>query len=262
MKKTSKILLIVLAVIILIFLIGFSRLGYLSGVAKVFGWDKPRDLGISFTESDLNIAIEKSGAEYGILDSATPDSESIQFVGSHVVNTAWNSAEMTALLNDRPWKNWPISSVQLKINKDNTIEMSGVFTTEKLRGYGAGIGVPSEVLAKLYLLPAKAPFYLKGSGSLSQNSIASFDISSAEMGRVSIPTSVLLSFNDNNIVSSTYAEDVVDELAKYSGKKGYIVDFINSKLAWVNGFFAKKAVVLDEKINFEGSIPDTELSTR
>lgn len=260
MKTSKKVGLGILIVIILVPVIFFALAGYIPGLSALFGATKPRDLGVKYTEEDKNSAITKSGATYDTLDASTSDDMSIQFSGSHETATSWNSAEMTALLNDRPWKYWPISDVQLKINPDNTVEMSGVVNAEKLRGYGAGIGVPQAVIDRVSLLPASAAFYLKGSGSLSENQVASFDITSAQLGRLSIPTGVLLSYQ--RVIDHAYAEDVVSELNKYSGKKGAIVDFINEKLGWVSGFFAKKAIFSDENLEFEGSIPDKELTTR
>ncbi len=260
MKTSTKVWLVILAVIILVPVIFFALAGYIPGLSALFGATKPRDLGVTYTEEDKNSAIKKSGATYGELPSSTSDGSSIQFVGSHEINTSWSSAEMTALLNDRPWKYWPISDVQLRINSDNTVEMSGVVSAEKLRGYGAGIGVPGAVIDRVSLLPAEAAFYLKGSGSLSDNKVASFDISNAQLGRLSIPTSVLLSYQ--KIIDHAYAEDVVSELSKYSGKKGAIVDFINGRLSWVSGFFAKKAEFSEGKVYFEGSLPDEELTVR
>lgn len=260
MKTSKKVWLAILLVILIVPVVLFALAGYVPGLSAVFGATKPRDLGVTYTEEDKNSAISKSGAVYGELPSDTKDESSIQFEGSHDVKTSWNSAEMTALLNDRPWKNWPIKNVQLRINPDNTVEMSGVVNAEELKGYGSGIGVPGAVVDRVSLLPAEASFYIKGSGSLSQNQVASFDITSAQLGRLSIPTGVLLS--SQNIVNNAYAEDVVSELKKYSGKKASIVNFINGRMSWVEGFFAKMAVFSDGKLEFEGSIPDKELTTR
>jgi len=260
MKKSAKIGLGILALIILVIILFFALAGYIPGLSALLGTTKPRDLGVKYTEGDKNSAIAKSGATYEVLPTETPDSQSIRFSGSHDVNTSWSSVEITALLNDRPWKYWPIEDVQLRINPDNTVEMSGVVSAEKLKGYGAGIGVPGAVVDRVSILPKEAAFYLKGSGSLSGNNVESFDITSAQLGRLSIPTSVLFSYQ--KIIDRAYAEDVVSELSKYSGKKGAIVDFINGRLSWISGFFAKKAGFSGGEVYFEGSLPDKELTAR
>jgi hypothetical protein len=168
---------------------------------------------------------------------------------------------MTALMNNRPWKYWPIKNVQLKINPDNTVDMSGVFNEKKLEGYGTAIGVPAAVINRLPILPSEGAFYLKGSAALTENNVSKFDITSAKLNRMPIPTSILLSLNSfkSNIA---YAEDVTSELSKYSNKKSYVIDFINSKLSWVQGFFAKRAEFKNGKLEFEGKLPDKEITTR
>jgi hypothetical protein len=139
--------------------------------------------------------------------------------------------------------------------------MSGVFNEKKLEGYGAAIGVPAVVIERLPILPSEAAFYLKGSAALTDNNVSKFDITSAKLNRMPIPTSILLSFNSltSNVA---YAEDVTSELSKYSNKKSYVVDFINSKLSWVQGFFAKRAEFKNGKLEFEGKLPDKEVSAR
>lgn len=257
-----KVFLSIVITLVIVISLAFAYLGYLPVIGGIFGWDKPKDLGITYSEEDLNIAIEKSGAEYAVLDASTPDESSIQFEGTHETTTSWSSAELSALLNDRPWKHWPVNGVQMRINDDNTVEMTGIVNRERLRGYCTGIGVPSEVIDRLYLMPSETPFYLHATGSLSDNKISTLDFLSVEMGRYSVPTGLLLSVKDNQLLENSYAEDINSELSKYSGKKGYLVDFINEKLAWVSGFFANSAEFSEGSLNFEGSIPDTEQTVR
>lgn len=259
MKSSTKVFLFILLILVIGVIIYLALLGYIPGFSTLLGANKPKDLGVTYNEADYESARTKSSVVYEALPVSTPDSNSIAFAGSHPVSTSWNSAEMTALLNDRPWKNWPISDVQLKINQDGTTEMSGIYNVDKLKGYASAIGVPSAVSDRLTLLPKEAAFYLRGAASLSNNQVSTFDIAEARLGRVSIPTGILLSYN---IIQHAYAETVSGELSKYSGKKKAIVEFINEKLAWVSGFFAENADFSDGKLNFTGSLPDKELSVQ
>lgn len=256
MKKGWIVFISIIVVIVLV----LGWFGLIPGLSTLFGANKPKDLGVKYSEVDFNRAHAASGVSYETI-SDTPVSSSISFSGSHEANLSLNSAEMTALMNDRPWKYWPIKDVQLRINPDGTAEMSGVFNEKKLEGYAAAIGTPQAVIDRLNLLPAEAAFYLKGTAALSNNQVSKFDITSAKMNRISIPTSLLLSMN-LLIADYAYADDVTDELSKYSGKKAAIVDFINSKLSWVSGFFAKSAQFKDGKLEFSGTLPDQELSAR
>lgn len=261
MKKGKIIGLIVVILIVLVPAVYLGMLGYIPGLSSILGAKKPLDLGIKYTKEDFDAAHGRSGVNYEELKDAKGAESSISFSGSHDVNTSWTSEEMTALLNDRPWKYWPISKVQLRINSDNTVEMSGIINSVKLKGYAQAIGVSAAVADRTNLLPGEAAFYLKGSASLSDNQVSSFDITGAKLGAVSISPSLLLSAN-NSLTQVAYAEDLKSELSKYSGKKGYIVDFINSKLSWVQGFFAKRAEFKNAKLEFDGKLPDKEASAR
>lgn len=258
MKKGWKVFIGTVVVVVLV----LGWFGFVPGLSSIMGTNKAIDLGVTYTEEDLKSAIAKSGATYEAISGDPAANESISFSGSHEVNTSWTSAEMTALSNDRPWKYYPIKDVQIRINPDNTAEMSGVFSEKKLEGYATAIGTPQEVVDRLNLLPAEAAFYIKGTMALSENQVSKFDITSAKLNRLPVPPGILLSVN-TEIVNRAYAADAVtDELQKYSGKRQAIVDFINQKLAWVAGFYAKSAKFNDGKLEFDGSLPDKEISSR
>jgi len=261
MKKGKVVGLIILIVVILVPLIYLAMLGYIPGLSDILGAKKPVGLGIKYTKDDFDAAHGRSGVNYEETKDASSANGSISFSGSHDVNSLWTSQEMTALLNDRPWKYWPISKVQMRINADNTVEMSGIINSVKLRGYAQAIGVPAAVADRTNLLPGEAAFYLKGSASLADNNVSSFDITGAKLGSVSISPGLLLSAKDG-FTQVAYAEDLKSELSKYSGKKGYVVDFINSKLSWIQGFFAKRAEFKGGKLEFDGKLPDKEISAR
>lgn len=257
MKKGWIIFISIVVVIVLV----LGWFGLIPGLSTLFGANKPKDLGVKYTEADFKKAHGEGGVNYESIAGDPAANASISFSGSHQVNLNLNSSEMTSLLNNRPWKYWPIKNVQLRINPDNTVEMSGTFNEKKLEGYAGAIGTPQVVIDRLNILPAEAAFYLKGSAALTNNQVSKFDITSAKLNRISIPTGILLSLN-NAIADRAYAEDVTSELSKYSGKKQAIVDFINSKLSWVSGFFAKSAQFKDGKLEFNGSLPDKENSAR
>src|SRR3990172_2039941 len=152
--KFLKVLGIILIVLALIAVIILALAGYIPGLSNLFGANKPRDLGVTYTGQDFNSVREKSKITWETLPAGTSNSASIQFSGSHSVDTAWSSAEMTALLNNRPWNYWPISNVQMKINSDGTAEMSGIINSEKLRGYATAIGTPGAAVERISILPS------------------------------------------------------------------------------------------------------------
>lgn len=251
-------ILIVLAIIYV--LTGF---GYMPGLSKVLGTQKPKDLGITYTAENKTSAREKSQLVYLELPANTSIEQSIVRSGSRPVTTSWDSAEMTALMNDRPWRYWPIKEVQLRIDDDGTAELSGVVIKEKLKNYAVAIGVPREVAKGiLSLLPANSAFYVKAKTSLAENKVKDFDIQAVSYGKISIPVNLLLSRSSNDYVDSAVAVDEVSELSKYSGKKAAIINFINDRLSQITGFYAKSAYFKDGKLNFDGTLSETEATVR
>lgn len=262
MKTFLKVLLGIVIGIVLVAVLALGYLGYIPGLSDVMGANKPRDLGVTYTQADKDAARAKSQIEYTTLP-ANETGKSIQYSGVRPVNNSWSSAEMTALMNNRPWKYWPIKNVQLKINSDGTAELSGIVMRDKLQGYGAGIGAPAEVADTIVkFLPPAPAFYLKGKAALTNNNVSTFDIQSAQLGKVSIPTSTLLSFGKFNLASHALANDIAGELNKYSGKKEAVVNFINERLSAVSGFFTKSAHFQDGKLFFDGTLPEKELTVR
>jgi len=264
MKKGTKIGLGVFLALIIMILLGFGYLGYLPSVAKVFGWDKPRDLGISYTGQDQASARSKSQLQYDALPANTPDNLSLQRTGSRAVNSSFSSAEVTALMNDRPFKYWPYADVQMKFNSDGSAEVSGRLIKSRVPGYAASIGVDKAVADKVaQYLPPDPVFYVKGKAALIDNKVSLLDPSVVEVGRLNIPVTWILSFSEPNIA---FAQDstggIQSELSQYSGKRAKIVEYINAHLAGITGFFAKKASFSDNALNFDGNLNEKELTVR
>lgn len=261
----KKFLLILLGVIVIAIVLFFGMLGYIPGLSWALGAERPKDLGIKYTEADRTSARAKSQIEYAVLPSDTPAAQSFVFSGSRPVTTSWNSAEMTALMNNRPWKYWPIENVQLRINDDGTTELSGVVVKSKLSGYAAAIGVPADVADNIIkYLPPKSAFYVKSKTSLANNQVDQFDIQSVSLGKMPIPTNVLLSQASTQLINSALAADsFTSQLSQYSGKKQAIVNFINDKLrTLLPGFYAKTAAFSGGKLNFDGTLSETEATAR
>lgn len=263
MKKSLKVLLVVGICLVLVAVVILGLFGYVPGLSSLLGANRPRDLGITYTEADYAAARASSQLEYEALPADTSAEQSLQRSGTRPVTATWSSAELSALMNDRPWRYWPIKDVQLRVNTDGTAELSGIVMRDKLPGYGAAIGVPQAVIdAAVKLLPPNPAFYVKAKTSLTDNKVSDFDVQSVYLGKISIPVDTLLSLYSIQVVPRAYAENIVGELGKYSGKKAAIVDFINTRLSKVTGFFAKRAYFGDGKLNFDGNLSAKESTQR
>lgn len=230
-----------------------------AGVVFVIFAGKPRDLGIRYTEADRASAREKSKIEYDLLPENTPATESIQRSGSREVRAQFSSAEISALMNNRPWRYWPYANVQVKLHDDGSAEISGVLLKDKLPGYMAFIGAPKEAVEfAMKFLPANPSFYLNIVASVENNRVALFEPKGLELNGLPLPVGAFLSF-----VRPVYAADgdMLSELSKVKNKKSLIIDFINKHLN-KKGFFAKKAYVAEDKLIFDGSLVEKESTLR
>lgn len=77
MSKGMKVFLIIIAVIILAIVLFLGYSGFIPGVSALFGSNKPRDLGVNYTETDRASAREKSQIEYVSLPANIPNSQSL-----------------------------------------------------------------------------------------------------------------------------------------------------------------------------------------
>jgi hypothetical protein len=236
--------------------------GLIPGVSAIFGSNKPRNLGVSYTEADLASAKEKSQLEYAELPADTPDSQSLVRSGSRPITATFSNAEVTALMNDRPFKYWPYKNVQVKMNADGSAEISGQLIKSRLSGYCASIGVDKSVADKVIkYLPGNTVFYVKGRAALSGNKVSVLDPSKVEVGRVPIPINSLLSF-DIGTGTALATDSAVSELDSVSGKKAAIISYINSHLAGIKGFFANSAYFSENELHFDGNLNEVEATAR
>jgi len=263
MNKGLKVFLWIVLIIVLIVVLFLGYLGFIPGVSALFGSNKPRDLGITYTEADRTSARTKSQIEYTELPATTPDDQSIQRIGSRPVTTSFSSAEISALMNDRPFKYWPYKNVQMKFNADGSAEVSGQLVKSRLPGYMASIGIAQNVTDKVVqYMPSNTVFYVKGKAALSNNQVSVLDPSKVEIGRMSIPVNYFLSSNDSGTAFAADQSEIESGLSSVSGKKAKIIAYINEHLAGIKGFFAKSANFSDNSLNFDGNLNEKEMTVR
>lgn len=261
--KALKFLLLFLVIIGLAVLVGFGMLGYVPGLSKVLGATTPKDLGVAYTEADYTSARAKSQLEYVKLPDTTPLKDALKYEGSLPYTGAWTSAEITALMNKRPSKYWPLKNVQFKMNDDGTAEASGLLDSAKLAQFATIFTVPDAVTSKIpSVFPAEVAVYLKLKASLIENKIGEFDILEAQMGKMPIPTGLLLGNLPKGMLETAYAETLTGELSGISGKRQIIIDFINQRMPIFVGFYAKSANFQGGKLNFDGTLSKKEYSVQ
>jgi hypothetical protein len=261
-KVFKKILLVIILLVIFIPIFALGYMGLIPGLSTIMGTDKPRDLGIKYTQEDLKSVRSKSKLEYKSLPETSVPSQTRQFAGKRDVSAEFTSAEITATLNNQPWKYWPYRNVQIKFNGDGSGEISGVLVKSKLSGYAAVINAPKEAIDfAMKFLPSDPVFYVKMRASLAENKVDNFEPRDFEIGRMPMPLNMFLSMGGINLIKSAYAQnpqEMSQELSKVQNKRQLIIDFINEKLSSDFGqFFARKAYFEEGKLFFEGSLTES-----
>jgi hypothetical protein len=239
MKKFLLILLIVIIIVVVAIILILGYLGFVPGVSTLFGSDKPRDLGVTWTPEDYQAVNAKTAIEIKTATGDVTPSQSIKLsTTTHPANITLSSNELTAAINNNQnnWKYFPVSNVQVKINTDGSAQMSGMLNLGRLAGYaaatGASYGDIKTVMDKFQLLPQTIPFFVSATPSISNNA-ATMNIGKAELGRIPIPQD-LVNNNDSAI-------------------NGFFTQQINA----FPGFSTKSANFAGGKLNFDGILHDS-----
>lgn len=234
----KKLLVIILLPLILIILV-LGYLGLVPGLAAVFGSNRPRDLGIKYSDKDQKTAVEKLQVKYGQL-SPSATSKDLVLKGSHPVDKSFTSQELTAMADTRQkqFALFPFKNVQIKINADGTVEGSAKLEFNTALNYLQTLGVSLEqintAIDKFKILKGELPVYLKVSGTVVNNT-SNIVVKTAEIARIPIPQSLVSQYGPslNNLV-----EDILYQRKPYYDIKSLKVE---------NG-----------KVHFVGSSPDEE----
>jgi hypothetical protein len=177
---------ITLLIIIIVILIGVGATGVynIPVVSAVFGFNKPKDLGVKYTAADLSaleqkipLTITAERVDYG------GDPNQI-FSGSAPVDTQNTSAEITAFLNRFALADSPLQNTQVKMIEGG-VEVSG-----QLNMYVRS--------------PAYAKIMITRTGTKS----VSINVTSAKLGVFNVPEKYLQQINDwaNKKVNERMAE--------------------------------------------------------
>ena len=226
---------IIVVVVLLVAILALGYLGFVPGLSDLLGSTKPKDLGVRYTSADLASINAKTGVTYTTLPSSTVASKSEVVTGSKSLQTTVTQEELTAMVNDHSskWKAYPASDVQVRINQDGTMEMTGILRLDRLENYVAALGVTGEQIQQV-LSPAKAlstnpRFYGKWDIDVANGQVTG-KIDMITIGNLDLPQ---------------------DQIA---ANKAILFQAIQSRLQKLN-INAKSISVSNGKLNFDGSVP-------
>ncbi len=244
-------------ILILVLLVG----GVIGYFFFAFRTNKPRNLGVMYTQADLSSGRAKSQIVYEELIS---DGTAWQTSGSREVDAIFTSSEITAIMNNKPGVYYPYRSAQVKFNADGTGEISGNLDKSRIPTYAATFNAPQEAVdIAMRFLPENPSFYLKGKATLVNNEVGIFEPMRFEIGRIPIPLGPILA--ENHLARPAYALDLnslLNEISGVSNKEALIIDFINSRLAGIEGFYAADAHFEENALIYKGTLPEKETTVR
>jgi len=224
-----------LIVVIIVVILGLGYLGFVPGVSKMLGSDKPRDLRITYTDADLKSITSKNRVQRIVLESAPDIKSSFVLKGSQAITNVFTDKEITARLGqESDWLFNPFTNVQVKIGENGMVEASGVVRVDRLKSYAEATGVPSkeiEVISKgmdKYKIPRVSfPAYIKGNLSIENNRV-NIDLSELIIGKIPVPKGLYgqakSSFEDfvyERLTSGGYGSLDVKSLSFSNGKMSF-----------------------------------------
>jgi len=229
--------------IILIFIIGvvvaLGYFGLIPGLSDLMGTNKPRDLGIQYSEASYNAGLEKSNVKLKSLKVS--DSRIIAYEGSHKVKTSFSDEELTAHAIKKEWVGYPVSDMQVRINDDNTAEVSGILKLTQIGPFLEAMNISEadykKALEKASIPIKDVPFYAKGLGT-AKNGALDITMTNFEVGRFPVPENILSQYQDE------------------------LTDFGHSIMKNIPGFSVKEARFENGAIYFDGELPDVEFTKR
>ena len=210
------------------------------------GWYllKPKALGISYTQKDLDSIKQKVTVTFAPLPADAPATKTIIVSGAHPVDQTFTSAELTAAVDNRhnDYAYFPFRNVQIRVNPDGSVEGSGTINYQDAVNYLLTLGVSqkdiTEGAAKFKIPNANLPVYLKASGAIINND-SQINFVTASIANINVPENLIKEFQPavNGLIESVIK----------SRQPSYHIE----KLEVVNG-----------QIHFAGTAPDLEMAAK
>jgi len=223
--KKHKTLYIVLGIIVLII------------IGVVVAFTMPHSLGVRYTQADLKSVNNKLGISYATLSSSDSPKTSLKLEGQKPLNAQITQEELTALLNQpsSQWKNYPVSNVQLKINPDGSVEMTGKILAKRFTDYAEATNMPQQykslIADNAKLVPLNPSFDYKGNYKITNGKLQG-EMTELKVGPVEVPKD----WTSNN-------KDFIT---------GFVEDRLNSA-----GMNIQSATFTNGKLDIQGSVPET-----
>jgi hypothetical protein len=185
---------VITVLVIVLILVGVvAYMGFMPGVSDLFGFNKPKDLGVTYTAADL-ASFNAKRAPF-VLESypRTSDDDPVKFSGLQQIKAAFTSAELTAAANAKK-AFYPLTDVQVKITQD-IMEISGKIQTGRVGNYASWLGIPKDKIKAVTDIvtkfPANPPAYIKGKFEMINNRVTKFNVIDATIGKLNVTNQIV-----------------------------------------------------------------------
>lgn len=238
----KKLLLILLFLVVVVGL-GLGYLGVVPILSSVMGSNKPKDLGVTYSEQDLQQAQAKTKVQGETLTQAdNPTGSGLVYEGTQSAELTLTSQEITALANSSRWKYNPLSQVQVRINEDGSAEASGYLDFQAARQYAVALGVTSQDIdaaLEQYPIPtSKLPFYVKLTGGVSNNDIE-MNVMNVKLANIPVPAGIIDTYAPEaaRFVENTYLRQESIDIETLENQAGQV---------YLKGTLPEKEIVLTQ----------------
>ena len=215
MKIIINIILSLIFLAIIIPIAALTYFGFMPGLSAAFGTNKPRDLGVKYSETDRKNAYEKNAViAVAITPASASIKDSVRYEGKKDIKITLTGSEISSLINSRKWKYSLSQNVQIRINPDGTGEMSGTLNINNVLPYISLTHSITEVKDAIekYKIGFNPPYYLKGKVEITNNKVT-LNPEQIEIGRIPIPQSLI---TQNQAAVTTFVEDRLNAIPNLS----------------------------------------------
>jgi len=228
MKKILIIVGIIVCIIILVPILVLGYYGFVPGVSSIMGANKPKDLGVKFTDQTYKDGLAKIGARVETRPAGS--GADVTYSGVTNVDANFTQEELSSFITDCPGTICLIDNAQVKIHADGQVELSGVLRLDRVTNFAKALGYSDSDLeaAKKYVnvFQTNPSIYVNGTASVINNHV-SLNVAQTKIGRVWLPDSFVKG-NDG------IAESVLDDqLSRIPGASIQTASFENGKLNFV-----------------------------
>lgn len=207
------------------------------------GLFKPYDLDVKSSKKDYESTMEK----LQLTKDDAPRKGTLKdykyiYGEPHAVDTSLNSKEITSFFNENRPEYYALKNVQVRINKDDTIEASAKLDVNYLFDNILDGNYDREDVKKalpmLDMLPEQVNIYLKFEGALSDNQLESIDLQKVSVMGIPIPDKMINSSEAQSLIETT-------------------INSLMQKITAKSGTYYEELRVEDGEIIFKGEVPSS-----